>query len=186
MWPAIIAGAAMLGSALIGREGQREANAASSDQAERMMGFQERMSTSAHQREVGDLRAAGLNPILSVNAGSSTPAGAQAQMQNPNSGFGQSAMDMVRATIDGKRLANETKMANAQAEKAKMETKVLQKDENKAEIINDMFGIVKPWVEKLKDAEENAAKQSKEWEKMKGTKGTPLKSQPKTKFKTLY
>lgn len=70
------AGASLLGGIM--------RNNAAAKQAQAQMEFQERMSSTAHQREVADLRAAGLNPILSATGGSgaSSPVGAQANMED--------------------------------------------------------------------------------------------------------
>lgn len=53
-------------------------NSWSAEQAQKQMDFQKEMSNTSHTREVADLKAAGLNPVLSANQGASTPSGAMA------------------------------------------------------------------------------------------------------------
>ena len=80
---AAIMGGAMLGGSILGGFGQSSANKQNLKIAREQMAFQERMSSTAHQREVADLRAAGLNPLLSAGgSGASAPAGASATMGN--------------------------------------------------------------------------------------------------------
>lgn len=56
--------------------------------ADKQMDFQAKQSATAHQREVEDLRAAGLNPILSAGgSGASTPTGASATMGDLSNSF---------------------------------------------------------------------------------------------------
>jgi ElaB/YqjD/DUF883 family membrane-anchored ribosome-binding protein len=121
MWGAIAAaGASLLGGAMgarSNRKGVEATNKANLQIAREQMSFQERMSSTAHQRQMADMEKAGLNPILSAKqGGASSPAGASAKMENPNA---MTAQYLMQA---GQTIANIQK-TNAETAYTKEQTK---------------------------------------------------------------
>ena len=96
---------------------QASNNAWSASQALNQMNFQERMANTAHQREVADLKRAGLNPVLSVGgSGSSVPSGAAGQtdnsvLQSITSYLMQQNQNLVN--LEQQRVSAQTAMATA-------------------------------------------------------------------------
>jgi hypothetical protein len=79
MWPSLLGGLAI---GALGYKGTKDQNVASAQQAQNQMDFQERMSNTAVQRRMADLKKGGLNPILAGQKEASSPAGAMAPQFN--------------------------------------------------------------------------------------------------------
>lgn len=87
--------------------------------AEQDRDWQERMSNSAHQREITDLKAAGLNPVLSVTGGqgASTGSGSSTQVSKPNVDMSLPGivMDWATAQLNSATQLQRTAMETASA-----------------------------------------------------------------------
>lgn len=83
MMPLLAAAASMAGN-LTNFVSQERTNKSNSDNAMYNRDFQREMSNTAHQREVEDLKLAGLNPTLSAGGGgASTPSGSTPSLSAP-------------------------------------------------------------------------------------------------------
>lgn len=91
---AAITGGLGLAGDMFSANSAADANSANAWEADTNRQFQERMARNKHQYEVEDLKAAGLNPLLSVNAGSNIPSGSMANYQ-PVRNFGETALSGI-------------------------------------------------------------------------------------------
>lgn len=141
---ALLSGIPFVGEGFAAQD-QRDFNA---QQAHTNRQWQEYMSNTKHQREMKDLKKAGLNPILTANTGASTPSGATAT-SGIASGAGSSAqatrdilnLTRAKAKADIKKTEQEVKVQKAQkqvlantAKKANAETKNIEQANEKAKV----------------------------------------------------
>ena len=108
----ITAAAIAAGAAL---HSARKANKANKAEAEKNRQFQGGMSGTSYQRAVEDMKAAGINPMLSSKVGgASTPAGSVPTIQEEEAPAVNSAMAARRSSLEAQILSNQA--ANIEAD----------------------------------------------------------------------
>lgn len=151
-WDAIISGGASLLGGLIAQDKTDE-------RLERQMDFQERMSSTAYQRAMADMKTAGLNPMLAYSqGGASAPAGASSPAQDFITPAVSTAMQAKRVNAEVKNMEETNKNIteqnkNLEAERYRIgaSTKQIQAS---TRITDEMYQSAKREAEKAKTDQE--------------------------------